>query len=353
MLNENEEVENVLSDEQAKVAKFRHLFRAAVEAWNDWRNEALEDYNFVVGKQWTEDQAEKFIKDKRPPIVINRIKPLINILSGWQRLNRYDLNFLPRTAEDLELCEVRKGMTKYIFDRCNYQMRESTTFIDCAIGGIGWFGVKYKYDAETEDGEAVIERVDPFGIYVDPEAHELDFSDAKFICRAKWTDKAELQNIYPEKAEDIENNYNLYDPVEKENFEEVEINPMWYNSELKKIRVVECWYKTQEKLTRVVLANGEKIPYSEENKAQIMQLMMTGAVTDYEDIDITAVRCCTFFDRTLLEDIASPYKHGEFPYVPMIYHYYGVGDTPAGFVRALKDPQRDLLLKSKQTVDAI
>lgn len=67
------------------------------------------------------------------------------------------------------------------------------------------------------------------------------------------------------------------------------------------------------------MANGEKIPYSEENKAQIMQLMMTGAVLDYEDIDITAVRCCTFFDRTLLEDIASPYKHGEFSYVPMIY----------------------------------
>lgn len=332
----------IADDDKATVTKFRQLFRAAVEAWNDWRNEAEEDYNFVVGKQWTDEQIREFAKEKRPAIVINRIKPLINILSGWQRLNRYDLNFLPRTAEDFELCEVRKGMTKYVMDRCNYETRESTSFIDCAIGGIGWFGVKYKFDAETQDGEAVIERVDPFGIYCDPEAHELDFSDAKFICRAKWTDKAELQNVYPDKAEDVENNYSLYDPIEKENYREIEVNPLWYNAELKKIRVVECWYKEQVTKTLIHLNDGQTIQYSEENQEQIMQLMMTGAVADYEDVQVTAVRVCTFFDRTLLEDIESPYKHGEFPYVPMIYHYYGVGDTPAGFVRSLKDPQREI-----------
>ena len=135
----NEIEENELRDEQVTVAKYRHWFRAAVETWSDWRNEAVEDYDFVVGKQWTDAQIAEFKKDKKPVIVINRIKPLINILSGWQRLNRYDLNFLPRTAEDLELCEVRKGMTKYVMDRSNYETRESTSFIDCAIGGIGWF----------------------------------------------------------------------------------------------------------------------------------------------------------------------------------------------------------------------
>ena len=257
-------------------------------------------------------------------------------------MNRYDVNFLPRTAEDVQLCEVRKGMTKYIFDRCNYETRESTSFIDCAIGGIGWFGVKYKFDAEINDGEAMIERIDPFSIYADPEAHELDFSDAKFICRAKWADKEELQNLFPDKAEMIENNFNLYDPIERQNQEQIEINPLWYSSELKKVRVIECWYKQQENVTVIYTADGQSIIFDEENREQVLQLMMTGAVVDYKDISITKVKVCTFFDKTLLEDIESPYKHGEFPYVPMIYHYYGVGDVPAGFVRALKDPQREI-----------
>lgn len=339
---EKELPENAVFDDDERLSRFRKMFRGAVEGWSDWRDEALEDYKFVVGKQWTQEELKEFDRQKRPAIVINRIKPLINILSGWQRLNRYDLNFLPRTAEDLKYCEVRKGMTKYVFDRCNYENRESTVFQDCAIGGIGWFGVKYKFDAEISDGEAVIERVDPFSIYPDPEAHELDFSDAKFICRAKWADKDELKNLYPEKAEQIELNFNVYDPVEKQNQEQIEINPLWYNSELKKVRVVEFWYKKQETKLMIQLADGNKIPFDEENQEQIMQLMLTGAVLDYEEIPVTEVKVATFFDRTLLEEIKSPYNHGEFPYVPMIYHYYGVGDNPAGFVRSLKDPQREI-----------
>ncbi len=48
--------------------------------------------------------------------------------------------------------------------------------------------------------------------------------------------------------------------------------------------------------------------------------------------------------------MTSPYQHGEFPYVPMVYHHYGVGDTPAGFVRAMKDPQRELNKRRIQTL---
>lgn len=54
------------------------------------------------------------------------------------------------------------------------------------------------------------------------------------------------------------------------------------------------------------------------------------------------MKLCAFFDHTLLEETAGPYRHGDFPDIPMIYHYYGVGDTPAGFVRDLKDPQREI-----------
>lgn len=328
--------------EDGELAKFRKLFKAAVEFWNKWQKEAKEDYDFVVGKQWRPEELAEFEKQEKPPLVINRIRPLINILSGWQKSNRFDISFLPRTGDDIELAELREGVTKYVMDKCNYEVSESSTFNDCGIGGIGWFEVRYKYDYEADKGQALIERIDPFSVYCDPEAHELDFSDAKFICRARWADKDELIQLFPDKAEEIQNNYNLYDPVEKEFSERVYIDPMWYNSELKKVRVVECWYKEQSTQTVFYTADGQKIPFDEENQEQINLLAAQGLVADYGDIPVTNIRCCTFFDRTLLEDIPSPYQHKQFPYVPMIYEYFGVGDIPAGFVRALKDPQREL-----------
>ena len=340
MYEENFEREEYVGDSN-ELYKFRKWFRAAVESWERWRKEAKEDYDFLSGKQWTDAELAEFEKQKRPELVINRIRPLINILSGWQRMNRFDISFLPRTEDDLKHCEVRAGVTKYVLDKSDYENKESTVFLDTATGGIGWLGVKYKFDAEVGKGDAVIERVSPFDMYVDPEAHELDFSDAKFICRAKWVDKDDLKSVYPEKADAIENNFNVYDTIEKENREQVEIAPLWYSSELKKVRVIECWYKKRTTRTMIQTADGQRIPYTEENREQIEQ-MMIGAVSGYEDVPVIEVRCCTFFDRTLLEDMQSPYKHGEFPYIPVIYHYYGVGDIPAGFVRSLKDPQREI-----------
>jgi hypothetical protein len=171
----------------------REWFRAAVDKWEDWRDAAQEDVEFVSGQQWKSEDKRVLEKAGRPAITINKIKPLINVLSGYQRLNRYDIDFLPRTNDDMNLCQVRKGITKYVMDRCDYEYHESNTFLDGAIMGIGWFEVKYTFDQEVGDGEAEIVREDPMSIYVDPESRKADFSDAKFLIRAKWVDKDELR----------------------------------------------------------------------------------------------------------------------------------------------------------------
>lgn len=152
--------ENILLEQSDTFRQCRKWFQAAVDSGKKWQTEAKEDFEFAAGKQWTDDEIKQFQEDGRLAITINRILPLINILSGYQRLNRYDIDFLARTNDDVELCQVQRGITKYIMDRSDYDTVESQVFLDCAIGWIGWFG-----------------------IYVDPEAHEFDYSDAKFLIR--------------------------------------------------------------------------------------------------------------------------------------------------------------------------
>ena len=324
----------------------RKWFQAAVDGGRKWRTEAKEDFEFTAGKQWTDEEIKQFQEDGRPAITINRILPLINILSGYQRLNRYDIDFLARTNDDVELCQIRRGITKYIMDRCDYDAIESQVFLDCAIGGLGWFGVRYKFDNEIQDGEATIERIDPFGIYVDPEAHEIDFSDAKFLIRAKWVAKDELKQVYPEQADAIENNFAVYDSVELDGETRRDIDPLYYSSELQKVRVVECWYREHSTRTIFFTADGQQL----EQEQVTPEMIHLGMIAGSQDIPTNEIKLCVFFDRTLLEEMTSPYQHGEFPYVPMVYHHYGVGDTPAGFVRAMKDPQRELNKRRIQTL---
>ena len=323
--------------ESVGVGKYRRWFREAVDHSQKWQDEAREDFDFVNGKQWTPSERKNFEESGRPALVINRIKPLINLLSGYQRLNRYDVEFYARTPDDTEIAAVRKGITKYIFDRCDYSTEESAVFLDAVIGGLGWFFVGYKYDDSGEDGEAYVSREDPFGIYIDPESHKADFSDAKYIFRAKWTDKEELKTTYPEHSAEIDAAYSVYDAAESE------VAPysdelIWYKRELQKVRLVECWYKTWQKKIFYILADGTEI---EEITPEIF---LSGMVVGSKEIKIPVVKVCVFFDTVLLEEMDSPYQHGEFPLVPLTCYYYGVGgdEIPAGFVRDLKDPQREI-----------
>ena len=340
-IDEEKPADGSVQSSQEGIEKFRTWFRAAVDSAEDWQEEAREDYDFFEGRQWTETEKQAFFKSGRPAITINRIKPLMNVLSGYQRLNRYDIEFLPRTGDDVEICQVRKGMTKYVMDKCDYDSQESVAFMDAAIGGIGWISVTYKVDDETGDGEAVLERENPFGVYVDPEAHKDDFSDAGYICLAKWVDKGELSQMFPERKDEIEAQCAMYDSAELDTGRKDD-NVIWCKKDLQKVRLVQCWYKEMVDKTYYRLRDGREIPQEEVT----IEMFLAGEidVSEPRTVRIPEVRVCAFFDRVLLEDMPSPYMHGEFPLVPVTCYYYGIdgGEIPAGFVRDLKDPQREI-----------
>lgn len=324
------------SDDSTDINKFRRWFREAVTASNDWQREAQEDYDFVSGTQWTEDEIRTFEHQSRPAITINRIKPLLNVLSGYQRLNRYDVDFLPRTNDDTQICEVRKGLTKYILDTSDYDSQESQAFMDAAVGGLGWLDVGYEFNEDQTDGEAYVRREDPFSVYVDPESRKIDYSDAKYICRAKWVSKDDLIEAYPEHKDGINAQYTVYDSEEKT--EGNKVDPLWYKRDLQKARLVEVWYKTRERVTEYYLTDGRAVPESEMQT----EYVLNGMVERWQEVSRIKVRCAVFVDTIMLEHMDSPYQHGEFPLVPVICYYYGANDIPAGIVRDLKDPQREI-----------
>lgn len=341
-------VVDIPSTPNEELRRYREWFRAAVDKSSDWRTQAKEDFEFVSGQQWKDEDKRALEKQGRPAITINKIKPLINVLSGYQRLNRYDIDFLPRTNDDMQLCNVRKGITKYVMDRCDYEYSESQVFIDGAICGIGWFEVKYEFDQEIGDGEAKVLREDPFGMYVDPESRKPDYSDAKYIIRARWVDKEELKLVYPEHAEDIDKQTRIYDK-EEDSVEYENLDPLWYQKETKKLRLVECWYKTKQKETFYFLQDGSMIP----KKQVTIDMFLNGLVEGTKTIPVTRVRVCAFFDNVMLEDIDSPYEHGEFPFIPFVVYNFGVGDISAGAVRDLKDPQREINKRRSQTLHVL
>ncbi|EGO63507.1 hypothetical protein [Acetonema longum] len=326
----------------------RRWFKDAVDGMQDWRREAREDYEFYFGIQWDEGAIDKLRKQGRPVITINRVKPTVNLLSGYQRLNRYEPSFKPRTADDLKKCKVREGMTNFVFDASDFESEESDIFLDAAIAGRGFAKITYEVDYDTMDGEAQIKRVSPFSMYVDPECRKADLSDAKFVCEGRWVDKDEAMEVYPEHAEAIEQMVHEYDTDEQDSYGSDIAEPLWYQKDGHKVRLIEMWYRQKRMTKFFVMQDDSLLPQSQVQINMLSQMVIVNGQPQTVEKPQKVVRVKVMLGQIELEDIESPYQHRDLPYAQLTAYYIGEGDTPSGVVRNMKDSQREINKRRSQ-----
>jgi len=329
-------------------ARARNLFRWCVDSRSRWEKAAMEDYRFRAGDQWSDADRAKLSAEGRPCITINITKPQIKLLSGYQRLNRYDPKFLPRTANDLDACKLREAVTKFVFDQNDFEMQEARVFMDGTVCGIGVLDTGYKVLPDSIDGEIYIKRDSPFNYYVDPEAKEPDWTDARYIFKAMWSEKDELVDTYPDKQEEIETAFTQYDKDESLEISTASLQPIWYSRDTHRARVLELWYKESSKKTFYQLADGRVLPKEEVDSNALLYVVKGVTVPS------VSVRVKVMLGDVELEDKPSPYEHGLLPFVPFICDHDGEADSiPAGIVRDMKDVQRDLNKRHSQQLHIV
>lgn len=322
------------------LSEARNNIKKALQLTSEWRKSAKEDYDFMRGKQWTDADLKVMKQKSRPVITINRIRPVINLLSGYAAQNETEPDFLPRSEEDDRVARVAKGITKYTFDKTNYQSVKKKAFKDAVICGVGNYWVSYEFDYARMDGRIQIKNVSPFDVFVDPECKEDDLSDAFYCGRYSWESPDKLKQIYADKADEIAMLAHKYDASE---LETVDTEPLWYSRDLKKLRVVQYWYK---EYTRKKIFSVDGMIVDESQPDLYSAFLMSGA--EPEEIPVTKIRYATFCGEVLLEEGESPYKHNQFPLVRQYCYLSGYGEDvddglePAGIVRDLKDAQREL-----------
>lgn len=306
---------------QLQLTELRDRFRNAVDADRKWREEALEDFGFKWGTgQWSQTDLATLAVQKRPGLVVNKIAPLLKLLGGYQRLNRYDPILLPRTADDLEKAKKATALTSWVMDETDYLNEESEMFDDGITCGRGWFETGYEWDDETERGHIFVRRRSPFDIYPDPEGRKYDLSDSNWVCDAEWVNKSDLISTFPEQKELIEGVTAMYDADEDDRGDRT----YWYDNTTSKVRLVRMWYRTTDH-------KDKQTDWGETRKVRVKQ-----------------IRVASYLGDLVLEDVESPYEHGFLPYMWFMPDWDGEGDIPRGIVRDLKDPQREINKRRSQ-----
>lgn len=332
-----------LTKTKQDTADLREKFRSAAQfkLREDWRKEADECTRFERGDQWTEEDKSALISMGRPCITINRIRPTVNVLCGFQILNRYEPKFLPRTPDDQYKADIAKGVTKWVDDKTAFPDVESRSFSDVTVTGKGY------YWTEVDGGKIKVTRVDPFSVYVDPESIEPDLSDAAHVFRARWTDKGKIARLYPEKKDELDEMLVRYDVAETA----PDDTPLYYDKQLKKLRVIEYWAREYGQ-QNTYLVDGKKLEEVPESFLSASSAALREIGIQRKKEPYVKVTFKVFVGDTMLEEGDSPYKHGQFPCVQMYGYYNGTG-YPKGVVSNMIDAQKEINKRRSQMLDIV
>lgn len=208
-----EQIENVKFSFIGQIAKDSKLkneiaarFKATADHYSGWNDEAKEDYKFAMGDQWDEVDRQALADQGRPCLTFNRIRPLINIVAGYQRENSSRIKVNPEGGEDSIFSEVMDRAIKAVdkWSHLNYKM--GYWFDDGCYVGKGWLEAVITYDRDPVRGELRFKQRTPYQIMPDPDCKEYDLNEGhKFCFKIQTLKRSELLDLYPKKKKIIDN----------------------------------------------------------------------------------------------------------------------------------------------------
>lgn len=186
-------------------------FKRAYEHKKKFLDEAQEDYEFALGKQWDDKNFKDQMDIGVRPLTINKIRPNIQLLSGHESQNRSDFRAFPEGQEDSVVAEIATSLMKNVMKNAHGDYKVSETFEDGITCGECYLEPYLDYSQEYEDPEDMmyglfrLKKANYFNLFPEPGFQEYDMSDARYICKVTYdVTEDDLLSLFPAKEKEIE-----------------------------------------------------------------------------------------------------------------------------------------------------
>lgn len=322
------------------------FFALAKDAENEMRLQALEDLEFISGKQWPAKIQQDRELDGRPCLVINRLPQFVQQVTNDQRQNRPSIKVHPVSdGADVETARVIQGLIRHIEYNSNAEVAYDTALEGAARGGFGYFRIIPGFAShDSFDQEIFIRRVrNPLSVYFDPFAQEPDGSDARRALIVDKLSRDDYKAEYPDSELSAVSDWeDIGDQAEG-----------WFDGE--GATVAEFFYKDSVPQTLHLLSTGVVLKDHElEQHLSSPEAQQVGAhVVQSRVAKVPQIKWCKLNGIEVLEQTVLP---GSFiPIIPV----YGSEIIVNGkrilesVVRHAKDPQKMLNFQKSAEAEAI
>jgi len=195
---------------------------------------------YYHGSHWTDEQIKALNKRKQPVVTFNRIARKLNGVVGLIDRLKQDPKAYPRTPKHQEGAELATAVIRAVLDMGNWNAKAPEVALDAAVEGLSGIVIELGEQDDKGNYDVDFNPVEVDSFFYDPRSYRGDFSDARYMGEAKWLDLEAAQELFPDKAEELE--------ATSENSSELTSNPdresKWFmmDGDKQLVRLVDCWY---------------------------------------------------------------------------------------------------------------
>jgi hypothetical protein len=345
--------------------------KAVEDHYGPWDVIAKEDYNFALGEQWSDEDREALKTAGRPCLTFNRIKPILNLVAGYQRENAARIKVNPEGGEDKIFSEVCDKGIHYIDKISHLTYKLGYQFDDGVYCGKGFLEAIISYDKDPIRGDIVFKQRTPYQVRPDPDCTEYDMNEgAGYLFKGPVRlSKNELVDLYPKKEklikefvkdsdDPVENGMGLLSEGDDDDYgNRPNSTTVLQKSESpddkepefegdRKFTLHEYWrFKYVTKYFVIEKESGEPRQFDTKEEAQVfIDTQASGKIIERKvpEMWVAAMVC-----GHIIQDIKSPMEpyYSGYPFFRFMSDWAPNAETEIlrvqGMVRQVKDPQRE------------
>ncbi len=315
-------------------------YASAIQINQSFWSEADIDARFKAGDQtlWNDIYGNVPAFRKRQ-FNFNRIRTIINMVSGYQRQHRYSTVVVPVENSDQETADQFSKLMIWANQRSNALDIISEAFEGAITSGMNLLAVWMDYREDPINGDPKVDNVSYNEYLIDPFFKKRDMSDCRFCWTRKWLSKNEIRSCLPGREKEIDSMYARGWRDGKFQFQ-----PEAYNYAMQDLLSYDEFYYLDYRTRKLLvdISNGETLEWRHDDDALASYVSKYPNIKSVEQT-IPSVKLAIVVNGRTMYHGPNPMGIDRYPFVPVIGYYDPqIPYFPwrvQGMVRGLRDSQ--------------
>lgn len=330
-------------DEKDKyvLARMEEFYADAISINQAYWTEADTDTRFECGDQtlWN-DLYGNLPANRRRQFNFNRIRPIVNVIDGYQRRNRKSTIIIPIENGDEITADQYTKIMSWVHQKEGYLETISDSFKGALVAGMNLLQLWVDYRSDPISGDIKVDNCSYNSFLIDPYFRKADLSDCRSLWKRSFLTRRECISLMPAHTDIIMNMLGQDNRDGKFQF-----MPESYNYGLRNLLTYDEFYyrdfRTQKML--VDTQTGEATEWKSDDKEGLKLFLQRYPQITELDQEVPTVRVAIIVEGKVLYDGPNPIGIDRYPFVPVLGYYNP--QLPyfpwrvQGVVRGLRDAQ--------------